>query len=394
MIGPPTLPVASACPIVLTASERERLKKMAYGHKTEHRIRQRAHIVLHAARGRSNARIARETGLHLDTVRTWRGRFAGNRLPALSDRKRSGRPSSFTPLQTAQVKALACRLPAESGTPLSRWSTPELAREVVARAIADTISASTVRRWLSDDAIKPWQHQSWIFITDPAFRPKAESVLDLYARTRQGRPLGADEYVVSADEKTSVQARCRCHPTLAPGRARAMRVNHTYGRGGALAYLAAYDVHRAKVFGRCEPTTGIVPFMALVDQVMSQEPYASAKRVFWVVDNGSSHRGRKAADRLAAAYPNAVLVHTPVHASWLNQVEIFFSVVQRKVVSPNDFTDLKQVADRLRAFEDRYNATAQPFQWKFTTSDLDDLLARLDRHTADHPEESSIALAT
>lgn len=101
------------------------------------------------------------------------------------------------------------------------------------------------------------------------------------------------------------------------------------------------------MFGRCEPTTGIDPFMALVAQVMSQEPYASAKRVFWVVDNGSSHRGRKAADRLTKAFPNAVLIHTPVHASWLNQVEIYFSVVQRKVVSPNDFTDLTEVENRL-----------------------------------------------
>jgi transposase len=392
VIGLPVLPVASACPIVLTASERERLKKMAYGHKTEHRLRQRAQVVLHAARNRSNARIARETGLHLDTVRTWRGRFAGHRLSALSDRKRSGRPAFFTPLQSAQVKALACQLPAESGTPLSRWSAPELAREAAARAIAGTISASTVRRWLKQDAIKPWQYQSWIFITDPGFRPKAQRVLDLYARTWQGVPLAEDEYVISADEKTSIQARCRCHPTLAPGQARAMRVNHTYGRGGALAYLAAYDVHRATVSGRTEPTTGIDPFMNLVAQVMTQEPYASARRVFWIVDNGSSHRGKKAAARLTSAFPNAVMVHTPVHASWVNQVEIYFSVVQRKVVQPNDFTDLDQVGDRLRAFEDRYNATAQPFQWKFTTSDLDDLLARLDRHTlTDRQEESSAA---
>ncbi len=172
-----------------------------------------------------------------------------------------------------------------------------------------------------------------------------------------------------------------------------MRVNHTSGRGGALAYLAAYDVHKATVFGRTEPTTGIAPFMALVAQVMSQEPYASAKRVFWIVNNGSSHRGKAATDRLVAAFPNAVLVHTPVHASWLNQVETFFSVVQRKVVTPNDFTDLTQVRDRLRAFEDRYNAMAQPFQWRFTTTDLDDLLARLDRHIVDHPEEPSVALA-
>ncbi|WP_405957985.1 IS630 family transposase [Streptomyces phaeochromogenes] len=378
----------------MTGAERQRLKKMAYGHKSEYRMRLRAQVVLHAARGRSNATIARETGLHLDTVRTWRGRFAGQRLAGLADRTRPGRPRAFTALQTTQVKALACQPPAESGAPLSRWSCPELAREAMERGVATFVSASTVRRWLAEDALKPWQHRSWIFITDPHFRPRAERVLNLYARTFEGATLGTDEYVISADEKTSIQARCRCHPTLAPGQARAMRVNHTYSRGGALAYLAAYDVHQARVFGRTEPRTGIDPFMALVAQVMSQQPYASAKRVFWIVDNGSSHRGRKAAQRLTAAFPNAVMVHTPVHASWLNQVEVYFSVVQRKVVTPNDFTDLTQVRDRLRAFEDRYNATAQPFQWKFTTSDLDDLLARLDRHTTDHHEESSAAPET
>ncbi|KJK57817.1 transposase [Saccharothrix sp. ST-888] len=379
----------------LTASRRQRLKKAAYGHKSPHQARIRAQVVLHAARGHSNAQIARETGLHLDTVRRWRGRFAHGGLPALADCRRSGRPARFTPVQVAEAKAPACQLPAETGVPPSRWSCPELAAELTARGITETVSASTVRRWLREDALKPWQHRSWIFIRDPNFRAKAQRVLDLYARTFEGVPLGEDEYVVSSDEKTSIQARCRCHPTLAPGQARAMRVNHEYGRGGALAYLAAYDVHRAKVFGRCEPKTGIVPFMNLVEQVMTTEPYASAKRVHWVVDNGSSsHRGQKAIDRLASAFPNTVMVHTPVHASWTNQIEIFFSIVQRKVVQPNDFTDLTQVRDRLRAFEDRYNATAQPFQWRFTTSDLDDLLARLDRHTpAARQEESSIALA-
>ncbi|MFD5300853.1 IS630 family transposase [Streptomyces mutabilis] len=367
---------------------------MAYGHKTEYRLRVRAQVVLHAARGRSNARIARETGLHLDTVRVWRGRFANGGLPALADRTRSGRPARFTPVQVTEAKALACQLPAETGVPLARWSCPELAAELSTRGITDSVSASTVRRWLREDALKPWQYRSWIFIRDPDFRTKAQRVLDLYDRTFEGTPLGEDEYVLSSDEKTSVQARCRCHPTLAPGRARAMRVDHEYGRGGALAYLAAYDVHRAKVFGRCEPKTGIVPFMNLVEQVMTTEPYASAKRVFWVVDNGSSHRGRRAVDRLAGRFPNAVMVQTPVHASWTNQIEIFFSIVQRKVIRPNDFTDLAQVRDRLRVFEDRYNTTAQPFQWRFTTSDLDDLLARLDRHAAsDRQEESSVDLA-
>jgi hypothetical protein len=175
-------------------------------------------------------------------------------------------------VQFAEAKALACQLPTETGVPLSRWSCPELAAELSARGITDSISASTVRRWLHQDAIKPWQYRSWIFIRDPNLRATARRVLNLYARTFDGEPLGEDEYVISSDEKTSIQARCRCHPTLAPGQARAMRVNHEYDRGGALAYLAAYDVHQAKVFGRCEPKTGIVPFMNLVTQIMSTEP--------------------------------------------------------------------------------------------------------------------------
>ena len=147
-----------------------------------------------------------------------------------------------------------------------------------------------MRRWLAEDAIKPWQYQSWIFITDPSFAAKAARVLDLYDRVWDGKPLSANDYVISADEKTSIQARCRCHPCLPPGKDRMMRVSHDYHRGGAVAYLAAYDVHRAKIYGRCEATTGIEPFTTLVEQVMTQEPYASADRVFWVVDNGSSHR--------------------------------------------------------------------------------------------------------
>ena len=298
----------------------------------------------------------------------------------LADRRRSGRPPRFTPAQAAEVKALACQLPAETGVPLSRWSCPDLAGEITGRGIAPAMSASTVRRILAADTIKPWQYRSWLFIRDPDFAAKATRVLDLYARVFDGSPLGDGEYVISSDEKTSIQARCRCHPTLPPGASRKMRVNHEYERGGALAYLAAYDVHRAHVIGLCSDATGIGPFTDLVDEVMTQEPYASARRVFWIVDNGSSHRGQAAIDRLAARYPNTVMVHTPVHASWLNQVEIFFSIVQRKVVSPNDFTDLDQVQDRLTAFEQRYNATARPFKWKFTPADLEDLLARIKRH--------------
>jgi transposase len=374
------VPSPRARQITLTASERRRLKKLAYSHTTPYQQVIRVRIVLDAARGYSNAKISRRHGMTADTVRTWRGRYADEGMAGLKDRHRSGRPARFTPVQVAEVKALACQLPAETGVPLARWSCPDLAGEVTGRGITETISASTIRRILAAGMIKPWQYRSWLFIRAPNFAARAAQVLDLYARIWDGTPLTGDEYVISSDEKTSIQARCRCHPTLPPGVSRTMRVNHEYERGGALAYLAAYDVHQAQVSGHCSAKTGIVPFMALVEKVMTTEPYASAKRVFWVVDNGSSHRGKAAADRLARRFPNAVMVHTPVHASWLNQIEIYFSIIQRKVVSPNDFTSLDQVEDRLIAFERRYNATARPFTWKFTPADLKDLMARIERH--------------
>ncbi len=284
----------SACAVVLhlSASERNRLKTCSGSPSMPHRLVIRAKIVRLAAAGLANAVIASRLGLKVDTVRKWRGRFATDRMAGLRDRPRSGRPCRFTPVQRAEVKAMACQLPATYGIPLSRWSCPELAVEVVAAGIAPAMSAATVRRILAGDAIKPWQYRSWISIRDPDFAVKAKRVLDLYQRTWEGRPLGDDEHVISSDEKTSIQARCRCHPTLPPGIARTMWVEHEYDRGGAVAYLAAYDVHRARLMGRCEPSTGIKPFQALVEQVMTQEPYASAKRVFWIVDNGSSHRGQ------------------------------------------------------------------------------------------------------
>jgi transposase len=367
--------------ITLTGAQRRELAGLVRSGRTEQRLVTRATIVLAAAEGQSNASIAASLRVCEDTVRKWRRRWcAAPGIASLADAERSGRPPVFTPAQVAQVKAKACRPPNECGAPLARWSCPELADQAVADGICASLSPTTVRRWLSEDALKPWQYRSWIFITDPDFAAKAQRVLDLYDRTWNGKPLGDNDYVISADEKTSIQARCRCHPTLPPGVSRAMRVSHDYDRGGAVAYLAAYDVHRAQVFGRCEDTTGIEPFARLVTQVMTQQPYASADRVFWIVDNGSSHRGRKAIDRLAAQFPNAIMVHTPVHASWLNQIEVYFSIVQRKALSPNDFTDLDLVIDRLNSFEDRYNATARPFKWKFTTSDLANLLDRLDQH--------------
>ncbi|MEU4235498.1 helix-turn-helix domain-containing protein [Nonomuraea sp. NPDC026600] len=201
--------------ITLTACERRRLKKIATSYTAGYQLVVRIRIVLDAAHGYSSNTIARRRGVTVDTVRLWRGRYRSQEgIKSLTDRPRSGRPPTFSPLQRAEIKALACRPPAETGVPLSRWSCPDLAREAVTREMAPAISASTVRRILAEDTLKPWQHQSWIFIRDPAFAAKAARVLDLYARRWDDLPLGDDEYVISADEKTSIQARCRCHPTL------------------------------------------------------------------------------------------------------------------------------------------------------------------------------------
>jgi transposase len=364
--------------ISLRASERRFLKTQARGQAAPWRVVVRARIVLDAAAGLPNALIARRVGVAPNTVLKWRRRFFKEGFQGLRDRKRPGRPRVFAAAVVACAKAVACELPATRGVPLSRWSLGELRQELIATGLVDDISTTTLWRWLDADAIKPWQHRSWIFPRDPEFAAKAGVVLDLYEGGFAGRALGTDEYVISADEKTSIQARCRCHPTLPVGRARTMRVEHEYERRGALAYLAAWDVHHARLFGRCEPSTGIAPFGRLVAQVMTAEPYASAERVFWVVDNGSSHRGRASIQRLEGEYKNLRLVHLPVHASWLNQIEIVFSVIQRKVLTPNDFTDLGEVQQRLLGFQRRYQQTAVPFDWRFTRADLDQLLRRLD----------------
>jgi hypothetical protein len=281
-----------------------------------------------------------------------------------------------------QVKALACELPATLGVPLSRLSTADVVREVQRHGLVASVSRTTVSRWLREDALRPWRHRPWIFPRDPEFAVKAGRILDLYARRWNDRPLGADDFVLSLDEKTSIQARVRCHPSTPPASRRVMRVEHEYTRGGAWAYLAALDVHRAKLFGRCEATTGIAPFHRLLTQVMSQPPYRDARRVFCILDNGSSHRGQACVRRIQAAFPNVIPVHGPIHASWLNQIEIYFSILQRKALTPHDVESLADVEDRILGFQRYWEAIATPFDWRFTKDDLGALIRKLDAHAA------------
>jgi transposase len=374
------MPQHRAVPVVLSAGERKRLRKRARGAKTTYRDWLRARIVLAAARGRANARIAADLRVSTDTVRKWRGRFTARGLAGLKDLPRTGRPRRISALDRAAVVALACQLPAATGVPLAHWTGPELAAELAARGLASPMSASSVLRILAEHPVKPWQYQSWIYPRDPDFETKAKVILDLYQGFYHGEPLAPADRILSFDAKPQINARRRLHPTLPAAPGRPVRYEHEYKRQGSLALLAGLDVHTGKVFASTPLTTGIKPFMDLAGQVMARPEYNDAPRVFVIVDNGSDHRGQAAISRLARAHPNAIMIHTPLHASWLNQIEIFFSVIQKKVVTPNDFDSLDALSQTLLAFVDRYNQTARPFSWKFTAADLHHLIDRISRH--------------
>jgi DDE superfamily endonuclease len=285
----------------------------------------------------------------------------------------------FPPLDQALVQAMACEVVAETKLPLSRQSVADL----VGRAqstLGKEIGRTTVWRMLHEAAIKPWQYAHWIFPRDPQFAEKAGPILDLYAGIWEGKPLGPKDYALSMDEKTSIQARGRKHDEMPPETNQTRRIETEYDRNGALQYLAAWDVHRGIVLGRCAAKTGIQPFGHLVDQVLSQAPYDEAERLFFIVDNGSSHRGKASVERMRRRDKRIILVHTPVHASWLNQVEIYFSIIQRKVLTPNDFATLNAVRVRLALYEELSNRTPKPFKWKFTRQDLLDWLKRASPH--------------
>ena len=268
----------------------------------------------------------------------------------------------------------------------------ELHRLVIELAVCEA-SASTIWRWLHDDALKPWQTRSWIYRRDPEFQAKAARVLDLYARVFEGRRLRPNEYVVCAGENSQLQALGRRHETAAPARGRPIRYEFEYERGGTLACLAAWDVDHANLFDRVEQKTGIEPFGRLVEQVMTSEPYASAARVFWIVDHGSSHAGNASIERMQARWPTARPIHLPVHASWLNQIELYFSIAQRKALTPNDLPTRDALAERLIGFGEHYRQIARPFDWTFTRADLERVLERVDatpaqRRPSAHPARS------
>jgi hypothetical protein len=326
-------------------------------------------------------------GISVDAVRKWRGRFAARGLAGLTDQHRPGRPRRISAADRAAVAALACPLPAATGVPLGRWTGPELTAALAARGLARPMPASSVLRIHAEHPVKPWQHQSWTCPRDPGFEARATVILDLYQGCCQGEPPGPGDPILPFGAKPQINARSRLHPTLpaAPGNPPA--TEHEYKRKGSLALLAGLDVHTGQVSASTPVTTGIRPFMDLAGQVMARPEYSNAPRVFVIVDNGSGHRGQAAITPLAQAHPNAIMIHTPLHASWLNQIEIFFSVIQKKLATPNDFDSLEQLSATLLGSADRYNHTARPFTWKPAASDPHGPMDRISRHEQqDNPQ--------
>ena len=383
------MPLLRAVPVVLSAGERTTLKKRVRGAKTAYRDRLRAQIVLAAARGRDNARIAADLRHHhghraqvAGPVRRPRPGWAGGSAPV----RAAAADQRADPGRGRRAGLPAARRDRGAAVALDRAGT---AAEITKAGLGRQLSVSSVLRILAEHPVKPWQYQSWISPRAPDFAARASVILDLYQGFYQGRRLRPGDRILSVDAKPSIQARGRCRPTTPASRGKPVRAEHEYVRHGALALLAALDVHTGKVFAATPATTGITPFMDLMGQVMSLPEYKDAPRVFVIVDNGSDHRGQAAVRRLHDAWPNAIMIHTPVHASWLNQAEIFFSITQKKAISPNDFASLDELARTLLAFVDRYNQTARPFNWKFTAADLARLLDRISarEHAARKPAE-------
>jgi len=367
--------------IKLSGKEKHDLRQAKHQGRENARVVIRILIILLAAQGKTIAATAVSLSCAEQTVINQRKRFLARRregaVEALRDLPRSGRPLIYTAQQQALMTVTVCATLKKHDLPLSRMSTADLLRVVHQEEGLGAVSQSTLARLLQQQALKPWQYRYWLFPRDPDFVSRACVVLDLYAGFWEGQKLGPNDSVVSADEKGGLQILRRCHPSRPTIPGHVLQVEFEYERLGTLAYQAALDVFRGQIFGQVVETTSIATFNQLIDQVMGQEPYQSNDRVFWLVDGGCAHHRSTFPARLKGLYPNAQAVLLPVHSSWLNQIELYFSIVQRKVLTPLDVTEATALTRRLLGFQDYYAEVAKPFTWRFTSADLKKRLVAL-----------------
>jgi transposase len=274
------------------------------------------------------------------------------------------------------VVKIACERPDDRNRSLSQWDCAEIARTLVAEGLVDAISAETVRRILSQHKLKPWRHHLWLSAKKPrdaAFAQQVQEIADLYTR-----PLAPWEMVLSLDEKTNLQPRTRLAPTRPARCGRPVQVEHAYKRCGALNLFAAFDTRSGHVYATTAPRKRQVEFIAFLEQLDREIP-AAITTLHLVMDNLRMHTGALVRAWLAA-HPRFVCHFPPVHCSWMNQVEQWFSILQRKRLRFADFADVAHLAERLQAFVAEWNLHAHPFNW--STKSVAKVMAQCERPLA------------
>lgn len=349
----------SAIKINLNEQTRMVLHGWIQRQKTPFGLVKRAQAILSLSQGHSFIATAKHVGLTERHVHSWARRFVEQGPAGLYNRPRSGRKPLFEPSVALYAVKLACEQPDQHGRSLSQWDCREIARQLVADGIVQAISAETVRRIFHYHHLKPWRHHLWLsprVARDAAFASVVQEISTLYTR-----PLAAWEVVVSIDEKTNLQPRPRKAPTLPAQADKPIRLEHEYQRKGAVNLFAAFDTRSGHVSAAVASRKRQVEFIAFLKQ-LDREVVGKVTTIHVVLDNVSAHKGKQVQAWLVE-HPRFVLHFLPTHCSWMNQVEQFFSLLQRKRLRFSDFTDTATLKERLLAFVQEWNRDAHPFNW-------------------------------
>ncbi len=336
----------------------------------------RAHALLLLEQGYRYTPTAKQVGLTERNLRKWAKRFRDQGVAGLYEQPRPGRVPVFPPQVALYVVKLACERPDQLGRSLSQWNCSDLARQLKADGLVQSISSETIRRILQHHKLKPWRSHLWLSAKVPRnaqFAKQVQEIVDLYTRT-----LADWEMVLCVDEKTNLQPRPRKAPTLPTRPGSPTRLEHEYKRAGALHLFAAFDTRTGKVYARTELRKRQKEFIALLAQLDREIP-SSIHRISLVLDNLSVHKGKQVQTWLQS-HPRFVCFFLPVHCSWMNQVEQWFSILQRKRLRILDFADRNQLADRLICFVTEWNAQAHPFNW--STKSVAKVMAKGELHTS------------
>jgi transposase len=338
--------------IEIAADDRLALERLARSRTAERRLVERAQIVLLAAEGRPASEIAERVGCAAETARRQRARYEREGLDGLRDRPKSGRPLTHDQAVRARLIALACTRPPEleGGLRRERWTLGELAEQV-------GMSVSRAQAILAEADLRPHLTEQWVMSElGPEFDAQAAEVCGLYVDPP------ANAIVVSVDEKTSIAAREPARPDTPPAPGRPARRDSEYLRNGTQNLFAALQVHSGEVSGMTAQTRNQFDFIAFLDQLEAEIP--AGQQVIAVLDNLSTHK-TQAVEAWLDEHPRWRFVFTPKHASWLNQVELFFSILARRLLRHGQFTSPDDLAVQMLAFVEHYNLTAKPFAWTY-----------------------------